>query len=94
MNTLECIIILHALSTLAIVSVSRNGPEKKESSTKVNKCFTLSKIHINKPFKVLHTRPQSQRNHICSSESQKHSKANIEQKQNLICQSSPASLSD
>ena len=40
-----------------------------------------SKIHVNKPFKLLHTRRSVKRNHICSSESQKHSRTKIEQEQ-------------
>ena len=67
------------LSTLTIVSVSRNGPEKTENSTNMNKHFTLStsKIQVKKSSQGA----LSQRMHICSSKSQKHSRREIEPKQ-------------
>ena len=56
MNKLEYMIAI-GINTDVSQCQQEQPEKKKENTTEVNKHFTLttSKIHVNKPFKVLHT---------------------------------------
>ena len=75
----ECLITFF-ISTLTVVNVSRNG---RGALYKPLKLFTLKtrKIHLNRPFKVIHSLhlvTLLQTCHKCSSNPQKQSRATIE----------------